>query len=173
LSKKRHLPAWLAKRIPSHTALKQHRFLQVFGPLLRAPYLWHFHRHNVVKAISIGVFCANLPMPFQMIPACALAILWRANLPISVAGVWITNPLTMPFILVLQYQLGAKILGSPALDLHFTHGLASLTQNIGSIWKPLLIGAGITAVITSTVSYFVAKCVWNRAIRHRWRRRHH
>lgn len=106
-----------------------------------------------------------------MIPACALAIMWRANLPISVAGVWITNPVTMPFMLLFQYQLGAKVLGSPALDLHFRHGLESLMQNIGIIWKPLLLGAGITAVITAILSYFIAKCLWNRAIMRRWQHR--
>jgi uncharacterized protein (DUF2062 family) len=44
----------------------------------------------------VGLFCAFIPVPFQMLLAAPSAIIFSANLPVSIALVWITNPITMP-----------------------------------------------------------------------------
>ena len=50
---------------------------------------------------------AFLPVPFQMVLA-ALGALWRrVNLPLAVALICITNPLTMAPAFYLCYKVGA------------------------------------------------------------------
>ncbi|NIQ12825.1 MAG: DUF2062 domain-containing protein, partial [Gammaproteobacteria bacterium] len=68
---------------------------------------------------SIGLFVAFLPIPFQMLVAAVLAILFRVNLPISVALVWISNPLTMAPMFYFCYWLGSKLLSLPPQDITF------------------------------------------------------
>ena len=65
------------------------------------------NRRSVSVACAIGLFCAFIPIPFQMILAAGLAIIVRCNLPIAVALVWITNPITMPPLFFLAYKMGA------------------------------------------------------------------
>ena len=43
-----------------------------------------------------------LPIPGQMFIAVALAIIFTANLPISFALIFVTNPLTMPAVFYLS-----------------------------------------------------------------------
>ena len=42
---------------------------------------------------------------------CYFAVVFRANLPLSVAGVWISNPITMPPMMYFAYLFGNKLLG--------------------------------------------------------------
>jgi uncharacterized protein (DUF2062 family) len=37
----------------------------------------------------VGLFCAFIPVPFQMLLAAPSAIIFSANLPVSIALVWI------------------------------------------------------------------------------------
>src|SRR5690606_41229060 len=49
----------------------------------------------------------------------SLAVWFNCNLPIAVALVWITNPLTMPFFFYLTYRVGAFLLNRPAIEVNF------------------------------------------------------
>ena len=57
--------------------------------------LWGFKRTSVARGCAIGLFCCMIPMPLQMLLAAAIALVWKANIPLSVALVWVSNPLTM------------------------------------------------------------------------------
>ena len=93
------MPKKIIKRMmPDHQTIKENKYLKIFGNLLHNANLWHLNRHSVAKAFAVGLFFAFIPVPFQMVLAAGLAIIVHANLPLSIALVWITNPLTMPFI---------------------------------------------------------------------------
>jgi uncharacterized protein len=163
---------WRWFRLPSARQLKKNRYLAVFGRFIHAGYLWHFHRHNVARAVAIGLFCACLPMPFQMVPAAALAIFFRAHLPVAVALVWISNPVTMPFIFYLQYHLGVFIMRKPEMVLTFKASFHWLASQFSLIWQPLLLGAAVMGGMLSAGGYFMTKICWSVWIRWRWHRRH-
>jgi len=158
-------------RVPSIEELKQNRHLKsIFGALLNRGYLWHFHRHNVTRAAAIGLFCCCLPMPFQMIPATALALWRRAHLPISIALVWVSNPVTMPFMLIFQYKIGAFLLNRPYTIEKFSVSWHWFTGQFLQVWQPLLLGAFLMGVLLSAAAFFTTKYVWRFWIIRRWQR---
>ena len=83
---------FLRKYLPNPKQIRELPALRPLGKWLQEPELWHLHRRSVSGAVFIGMFCAFMPIPFQMVVAASLAVFSRCNLPISVALVWITNP---------------------------------------------------------------------------------
>ena len=89
---------FLKRFFPTPAAIKSNPALHFLGDLLHDPNLFHLNRHSVSVAFFVGIFVAfALPIPGQMAIAAVAALYFRCNLPISVALVWITNPLTIPF----------------------------------------------------------------------------
>ena len=105
------------KYTPDRETVKKYKIISFLGSSLFHPDLWRFNRVSFCRATVIGVFWAWMPMMFQMIPAAYCAVLFRANLPLSVAGVWISNPITMPPMMYFGYSFGNKVLGlNPVYD---------------------------------------------------------
>ena len=101
----------LQKYLPHFHRVREHQTLRLFGSVALKDNLWHLNRRSVARAFAIGVFCAFLPIPGQMVVAAALAIVFASNLPLAVLLVWITNPVTHPPDLshrLLGRQLGAQ-----------------------------------------------------------------
>ena len=112
------MPRRLFKRyMPDPQMIRDHKSLRFLGTLLHDPNLWHLNRHSVARAMAAGLFAAFIPAPMQMLIAASLAIPIRANLPISVGLVWLTNPLTMPPIFYCTYKMGSWLLGVPPMEL--------------------------------------------------------
>lgn len=65
---------------------------------------------TVPRGMAIGMFWAFIPMPLQMIPASIFCWLIHGNLPIALVCVWLTNPITLPPILLLEYRIGEWVL---------------------------------------------------------------
>lgn len=156
---------WLKRFLPEPEELKQHKYLRFLGSLLHRPELWRFNRRTVPKAVGIGVFCAFMPMPFQMFLAAVLAIYFYSNLPLAVAVVWLSNPVTMPPMFYVAYALGKYLLGSPEL-IQSQNGDFSVTlliDNMNLIWKPFLLGTFICGLFFGIISFYVAKWCWDLA----------
>jgi uncharacterized protein (DUF2062 family) len=95
-----------------------------------------------------------------MLYAAALAILARVNLPLSVALVWVTNPITIPPMFYFSYRLGAWLLGLEPVDLAFQLDLNFMLAEMSEIWWPLLLGSLICGTILSVVSYAAIRGLW-------------
>jgi len=68
--------------------------------------LWHPYRTTVARGLSIGLFTAMLPVPFQMVIAAIGSIRFKGNIPTAIASCWVTNPLTMIPLFIMQEKLG-------------------------------------------------------------------
>jgi len=155
------MPKHIIKRYtPDHESIRNHRHLRMFGRLLHDPNLWHMNRRSVSGAFAVGLFWAFIPMPFQMIAAAATAIPARVNLPISVALVWITNPLTMPPIFYFSYLVGTWVLGEQAQPSKFEMSLERIADSFMHIWQPLYLGSVICGLIAAALGYGLMRGLW-------------
>ena len=159
------------KYLPTRQELLQSRMLKPVSHLLHMEEIWHMNRRSVAGAFFIGLFCAWLPIPSQMVVAAFLAILTRCNLPIAVGLVWITNPLTMPPMFYFAYRLGAWLLNmeleAEAIELRFDW----LWNNFGVIGWPLLFGSLVCAWVSGVTGFIVTRVLWRFHIIKRWKLR--
>lgn len=156
----------LKKYLPTHQEIEQYRYLHIFGDGLKQPEVWSFKRQSVAKGIAIGLFCAFLPMPFEMVPAIFLAVLMGGNLPFAVAGVWVSNPVTWVPLYTPCYILGAKILQLEPI------ALAEITLlEAGSHYVALWLGCLIIGVAVAISAHFVISLLWRSQIQQKWESR--
>ena len=161
----------LKKWIPTPGKVRQHRSLKVFGAWTEESRLWQLSRHSAAKAFAIGLYCAMLPIPGQMFISVALAIIFTANLPISFALIFITNPLTMPAIFYGAYKLGAWLMGTPPAHVELEASWTWFTQSLDEIWVPLVVGSQILGVLSAVLGYLLVDGLWRHAIKQQWRAR--
>ncbi len=157
--------------MPKVETLQNHKYLQMFGKLLHKKNLWTLNHRSAPTAFAIGLFVAWLPLPFQTILAAALAIIFNCNLPIAVTLVWITNPLTMPFMFYAAYMLGAKILSHPPQEFVFEATWQWVETSVCSIGPPFILGCLILGTVFALIGYFLIKTLWRYSILLKWKSR--
>ena len=120
----------------------------------------------------IGLFCAFLPLPVgQMLVAALLAVFARCNLPIAVALVWVTNPLTFGPIFYFAYKLGAWLLGIDAAAAEWDLSWQWLWQRLREIWWPLTLGSLVCGWVAGLTGSVLARLLWRLHVVRRWRER--
>jgi uncharacterized protein len=143
--------------------------------------------HSIATGASIGMFIGMLPVyGFQMVIAASVAAVARVNKVAAVVPVWITNPLTIPPILYLQYLLGKLIVrgedvagvwprikqvGKAAGELSFldwkrtSHAVMLSARNLGwDVLWPTLIGCILSGVALGLLTYpaMLRTVIWYR-----------
>ena len=148
------------KYLPHPDMIVKNRWIKLLGPRLQESGLWHINRKSCSGGVAVGVFCAFVPIPFQMLLAAIAAILFRSNILVAVPMVWISNPITMPPMFYFCYLVGAQILDSNiegfAFELSFTWLLTGLLE----IWQPFLLGCLVVGFITSALSFIMIRVLW-------------
>jgi len=160
----------IKKYMPDEEKLRNHKHLSWLGSHLHEPNLWHMNRKSVSRAFAVGIFCAFLPIPMQMLVAAILALVARANLPISVGLVWLTNPITMPPIFYFTYQVGSWLLGSQHV-LEFEMTMQWLQDSLSLIWWPLLFGSVVCGIAGAILAYFGIRICWAWSVGRNWSNR--
>ncbi|ALM54585.1 DUF2062 domain-containing protein [Halomonas huangheensis] len=161
----------LQRYLPRPDTLKQHRSLRFMAHLIADPALWVLSRRSVANAFAIGLFSALLPIPFQMVIAAFAARAVRCNLPLSVALVWITNPLTMPIIYYANYCVGAWLLQTHALHAPDQITIEWLRAQIMEILPSLILGSLVSAIALALCGYLVIRLLWRWQVSRSWRAR--
>ena len=166
------MPRRLFKRyMPDPQFVREHKSLRFLGTLLHDPNLWHLNRHSVARAMAVGLFSAFVPIPMQMLLAAMLALPLRANMPISVGLVWLTNPITMPPIFYCTYKLGAMLMGIPPVELPEELTWSWITGELSTLWKPFLFGSVLTGSVLAVSAYGLTMLYWRWWVAHAWRKR--
>lgn len=120
--------------------------------------LWSIQRENIARGVAIGFFWACIPIPAQMLFATLCALIFRSNLAIGLALCWITNPVTLPFLLYLNYYVGTLF------DFSGTQVVEQVDQSvfetINALWIPLGIGSLVVALTLAIIGYFSCNLLW-------------
>jgi uncharacterized protein (DUF2062 family) len=149
---------WLKRITPDRAKMAEHKHLRVFGRLLHDPNLWHLNRRSASGAVAVGLLAMYGPPVGQMFVAAAIAIALRVNLPISVALVWITNPITIPPMYYFAYVVGARILRLPVHTFEMDFWL-NLHNWLG-ILLPLSVGCLVCGIVCSVTGYLATQAIW-------------
>lgn len=161
----------LKKYMPTPESIKDNKNLRFLGDKLHEPNLWHLNRRSVSSAFAIGLLVAWIPTPGQMLIAATIALYFRANLPISVALVWITNPLTMPPMFYFAYRVGLFTLNQPSPASDFEFSAENIMDSLGDIGGPFLFGCGILGIIFAIIGYFGIRLFWRWHVVKQWQQR--
>ncbi|GAA0311566.1 DUF2062 domain-containing protein [Psychrobacter aestuarii] len=175
----------LQSLLPTPEKILESRSLRWFAPHLVDARLWHFNRHSLNKAVYIGVLSAFFPLPGQMLLALIGALIFRANVPMSVGLTWITNPLTTLPIFYAGYYVGAKILGEPMISLRLigrmiadfslwllSNGANPFETYQGSVsLGAFCLGLTLLAIATSLVCGLAFKVIWRYKTVSSWQQR--
>ncbi|MDC9727605.1 MAG: DUF2062 domain-containing protein [Candidatus Thioglobus sp.] len=159
---------FLKRYSPNPEEVKNHKHLGWLSQHLHNASLWNFNRKSIARAFAVGLFCAFIPVPFQMLLAAPGAVIFSANLPLSIALVWISNPLTMPPIFYGCYKLGAWILGV-GIEKDFVMSLEYVWQVFDVIWQPFLLGCLVVSVVSSIIGYFGVQLIYRYRVYKRFR----
>ena len=153
----------LKRIMPDPWTLRENRYISVFGRWLHDPSLWHLNRRSAAGAFGVGLFVAILPPVGHMLIAAALAILLRVNLPLSVALVWVSNPLTIPPISYIAYAIGSLVMGERPKGFDLAFWIEP--HNWLHVLTPFLIGSVLFGLAVGTAGYFGVQYLWRRNLR--------
>lgn len=146
------------------------QFIQIWKKLLSL----NDSPHDIALGLSLGMFIGFLPiMGIQMAVVLVFVLPFRkANKIAAVAGVWVTNPLTVIPIYAFIYWVGtafypaeyvltSEILKCKMRDIIQLDGFIDQTQaflSLGAdIFLPMCIGGAIVGFIAMFPTYFITR----------------
>ena len=156
---------------PTPEQVRDHPHLRRVAHLLHDAALWSLNRRTVSGAVGLGLFIAFVPVPLQMLVAALVATAVRVNLPIAVAMVLVTNPVTVPPLYWAAYELGATLLRRPGPGLDAVPSLTWFLEAISQIWQPLLLGLIVMGLAAGAIGYAAVRLLWRLHVQRRWGRR--
>jgi Uncharacterized protein conserved in bacteria len=145
--------------------------VSLLGTMMHDPNLFHMNRHSVSVAFFVGLFIAFMPVLGQ-IPLAALgALLFRCNLPITVGLIWVSNPLTFPFIFFATYKLGARLLQIHPRPFEFQMSWDWFATEFLMIWEPLVLGCFMAGLFFGCLGFITIQWTWRWHVIQKWKQR--
>ncbi len=134
---------------------------------------------SIARGGSMGIWVALTPtVGIQMAVVMGLAVPLRANVPVAIAMVWITNPLTVVPIYFTFYWFGTLLLGLPSASyakvarilsdsfrLVQDDGLVAAVHKLSDeILLPLTVGSVVGASLAAVPTYFILLRIFRRRL---------
>lgn len=157
--------------LPNINKLLDRPSLQWVRSLARDPNLFHLNRHSVSLGVAAGIFCAFLPLPGQTLIAVLLCYLVGANLPLGIMLTWISNPVTIPPIFFLTYQVGCMLMSTETVQFSAQMDWQWFKSLGNDVLKPLLVGSLVCGTIMAIFSYVSVFYLWRWKVVQNWRLR--
>jgi uncharacterized protein len=161
----------LRRFLPDPHKIVDSRAIRWMGPLFKDPNLFHINRTSISASFFIGLFCAFLPIPGQMIVAALLALSFRTNLPLAMTLIWISNPLTIAPMFLFSYRIGVLLLGQEVTALNIELSWDWAIAQGQAIWLPLLTGSLFCGLISGGLAYLTIYQLWRWKVIKNWEER--
>ena len=122
---------------------------------------------EIALGFALGIFIGMTPtMGIQMPIAVFFAAMLKWSKISAAFGVWITNPLTSPFIYGFTYIVGARLLGMKATltlpdDLTWSI-VKEMLKNAPVIFGALTVGGIIVGLPLAILSYYLSYAAVNK-----------
>ena len=111
---------------------------------------------EISLGMAVGVFVGLTPtVPFHTVLAVSLAALLRGSKLAAALGVWVSNPLTIPFFYYGSYRLGKFALGYQELAMPHDYSLISLMKLGGHVTVAMVHGGVLLGILPALVVYFL------------------
>jgi uncharacterized protein (DUF2062 family) len=109
---------------------------------------------EIAKGVALGIFIGMTPtFGFQIVLALFFAWLLKENKLAALLGVWITNPVTAPFIYALEYESGRLLLGMTRARLPVEFSFSAFGHLGWEVLLPLTLGSILYGVLCASLSY--------------------
>ncbi len=161
----------LQKITPDPQALRSLWFLKPFAERLGDPQLWALHRRNVTWAFACGLAICFIPLPVHLASACAVALLWRLNLPVVCGTTFLLNPFSAMPVYYMAYRVGAALWPGPRQHFHFVASWHWFTHGLLPVWKPFLLGCLVCALVFFWLGWITLEVLWRCHVVSRYRSR--
>lgn len=159
------------KYTPDKSVVEKYKVLKLIGSPLLHKDLWQFSKRSLCGGVAVGFFWGWMPMPFQMFPAAICSVILRVNFPLSLIGVWISNPITMPPMMYFAYLLGNWLLNLDPQYESFQLSIEWVGAAWSNIWEPLMIGCLLLGVVSSVLAYMTMYVIWKVFIYNKMKQR--
>ncbi len=169
------------KYLPDAAAVREKRWIRVFGSLLQHPNLWSFNRDSVAGAVAIGLAAGLVPGPLQVLAAILLAVPLKRNLPVAIVTTFYTNPFTIVPLYVLAYGYGSLLVGKDAVAARLRPfewdwsdwgwSLRALGEWMLGLGLPLAVGLPALALTFAVLGYIAVQLAWRAWVVIEWRAR--
>jgi uncharacterized protein (DUF2062 family) len=162
----------LRRLLPFTRSIRGDRKLsRIFGRLLHDPNLWHLNRYSVAWGVSVGLFMAFVPVPFQMLLAIAAAVMISANIPVAVVLVWVSNPITVAPLFFAAYKFGAWLLAETPEKIKFEISIDWVVTQLVEIWQPFLLGCFVLGLASAAIGHAAVRIIWRIHVVQSWQLR--
>jgi uncharacterized protein (DUF2062 family) len=166
---------WLRSITPERHALEKLWCLKPFAAVVVDRGCWHFKRTSVIRAFSLGLLIAFVPptpfLPLHLTLCVVLGVMFRLNIPVLFATVFLSNPLTWFPQVAGSLWVGAKLMDLNLMPVLHDLSHRNLRAQLGQLWEPLLLGALVLGLTAAALGYMLAEGVWRARVVYRLRRR--
>lgn len=144
--------------------ISQQWYLHPVRHLLHHPAYWGIRRKTVVPGFSLGLFIAFTPFPAHTILAVFLALVLRVNIPATIIGTLLMNPLTLVPMFVFAYHVGVFLLGLEPQPFAPELSFEWLTHGFMIVWQPVLLGSTLCGALASLIGFIGLDMLWRASI---------
>lgn len=168
----------MPRRFFKHLSRQRHHlrtrwFMRPFEFVFGDAAYWSINRRNVTRAVALGFFIAFLP-PFiphtLMALLCAIAL--RVNIPVTLAAIFITNPVTMVPLYYAAYWSGCYVLGlTPLTKLPRASPDDWLPAFHGPFLEPFVLGCLLLGLVAALAGYILLGASWHLSLVYKFYKR--
>ena len=93
-----------------------------------------------------------------------MALVLKVNIPATIIGTLLMNPLTLVPMFVLAYRVGVFLLGFEPQLFEPELSLEWLTHGFINVWQPLLLGCILCGALASLIGFIGLDLLWRASL---------